>query len=210
MIHSCTVTCTATGNLDDPHGDRRRHDHSVTVGGLTTMSSTPARSHASNVNGDSEPSEPSAPFTPTASGAQFSAVIDTSAGGDLELIPDAGNFQGTVGRITIPPQGGTGVQVTVTASLFGTPGEADATCGGNICIGQGIEWGVSDPGAVHRMRIAFLDVHVAGSTPGPEDGGRLQGWRPPPRLHVVGICRLRPVPDADAARRVVGDDPGER
>ena len=83
-------------------------------------------------------------------------MIDTSEGGELEIIPPPGEFLGTVGRITIPPQGGTGVQVTVTASLFGTPGEADATCGGNICIGQGIEWGVSDPSAVHRMRIAFF------------------------------------------------------
>ena len=74
----------------------------------------------------------------------------------LEIIPPAGEFQGTVGQITIPPQGGTGVQVTVTASLFGTPGEADATCGGNVCIGQGIEWGVSNPSAIHRMRIAFF------------------------------------------------------
>ena len=156
-IDSYTVTCTATGNGDDTH--------SATVGGATTSTQVGGLTNdveytctvtAHNVNGDSEPSEPSAPFTPAASDGQFSTVIDTSEGGELEVIPEAGDFQGTVGRITIPPQGGAGAQVTVTASLFGTPGEVDATCGGHICIGQGIEWGVSDPSAIHRMRIAFF------------------------------------------------------
>ena len=45
----------------------------------------------------------------------------------------------------------------MTASLFGIPGETDATCGGNVCIGQGIEWSVSNPSAIKQMRIKFIE-----------------------------------------------------
>ena len=46
----------------------------------------------------------------------------------------------------------------MTASLFGIPGETDATCGGNVCIGQGIEWSVSNPSAIKKMRIKFIEA----------------------------------------------------
>jgi hypothetical protein len=156
-IDGYTVTCTATANEDDTH--TATTDGSTTstqVTGLTNDVEYTCVVTAHNENGDSEASEPSAPFTPTASDAQFSATIDTSVGGVLEIVPDEG-FVGTFGRITIPPQPGPGVEVVVNASLFGVPGEVDATCGGNVCVGQGIEWSVSDPSAVHRMRIAFFE-----------------------------------------------------
>lgn len=155
-IDGYTVTCTATANADDVHTATTDGATSAQVSGLTNDVEYTCTVTAHNVNGDSDPSEPSAPFTPTGGSAQFSATIDTSQGGVLELIPDQG-FVGTVGQITIPPQPGPAVDVVVTASLFGTPGEVDASCGGNRCIGQGIEWSLSDPGAVHRMRIAFFE-----------------------------------------------------
>ena len=52
---------------------------------------------------------------------------------------------------------GPATDVVVTASLFGVPGETDATCGDNVCIGQGIEWSVSDPSAIKKMRVKFME-----------------------------------------------------
>jgi hypothetical protein len=46
----------------------------------------------------------------------------------------------------------------VSASLFGLPGETDATTGGNVCIGQGIEWAVSEPDAIEAMRVTFVEA----------------------------------------------------
>jgi uncharacterized repeat protein (TIGR01451 family) len=155
-IDGYAVTCTATANPDDIHTATTDGATSGQVSGLTNDVEYSCVVTAHNVNGDSDPSEASPPFTPTASSAQFSATIDTSQGGVLPLVPDGGGV-GTVGQITIPPQPGPAVDVVVSASLFGTPGEVDATCGGNPCIGQGIEWSLSDPGAVHRMRIAFFE-----------------------------------------------------
>jgi hypothetical protein len=54
-------------------------------------------------------------------------------------------------------QPGGGPTVTATMSLFGTPGEVDPTCGGNVCIGQGIEWGLSNPAAFPKLKIVFFE-----------------------------------------------------
>jgi hypothetical protein len=32
------------------------------------------------------------------------------------------------------------------------PGETDPTCGNNPCVGQGIEWGFSDPSALGKLK----------------------------------------------------------
>jgi fibronectin type III domain protein len=158
-IDGYTVICAATGNPDDVH--------TATVGGATLSApisgltngieySCVVRAH--NANGDSDPSAASAPFTPTASDAQFSMTIDTSEGGILLINPEGPANLGTTGKIKIPPQPGPATDVVVTASLFGVPGEADATCGGNVCIGQGIEWSVSNPSAIKKMRIKFMEA----------------------------------------------------
>ena len=121
---------------------------------------------AHNANGDSDPSAASAPFTPTASEAQFSMTIDTSEGGVLLINPEGPDNLGTTGKIKIPPQPGPATEVVVTASLFGIPGETDATCGGNVCIGQGIEWSVSNPSAIKKMRVKFIEAHDSSRTAG--------------------------------------------
>jgi hypothetical protein len=158
-IDGYTVTCTATGNADD--------EHSATVGGTTLSSPVSGLANgveyscvvtAHNVNGPSDPSAASAPFTPTGSQPQFSMTVDTSVGGILLINPEGPNNLGTTGKIKIPPQFGPSQQVVVTASLFGIPGETDATCGGNVCIGQGIEWSVSNPSAIKKMRIKFIEA----------------------------------------------------
>ncbi|MEP6973485.1 MAG: hypothetical protein ABI869_04995 [Actinomycetota bacterium] len=104
------------------------------------------------------PTGDTAKITVTDSSAQFSATIDTSQGGVLLLIPDDQNNLGTTGKIVIPPQPGPATDVVITASLFGQPGEIDATCGGNVCVGQGIEWAVSDPSAVTKMKVIFIEA----------------------------------------------------
>ncbi len=91
------------------------------------------------------------------SGAEFSATIDTSVGGVLLIKPQGSDNLGTTGRIVIPPQPGPPSDVVVTASLFGTPGETAVTCGGNPCVGQGIEWSISDPNAIGVMRVMFIE-----------------------------------------------------
>ena len=85
-------------------------------------------------------------------------TVDTSQGGVLLLAPEGQDNLGTTGKIKIPPQPGPATDVVVTASLFGQPGEVDATCGGNVCIGQGIEWSVSDPSAIKKMRVKFIEA----------------------------------------------------
>jgi hypothetical protein len=47
--------------------------------------------------------------------------------------------------------------VVVSASLFGTPGETDATCGGHKCIGQGLNWSISEPGAFGTIQVTFFE-----------------------------------------------------
>jgi uncharacterized repeat protein (TIGR01451 family) len=153
-IDGYTATCTATDNPDDTHSATvGGATTSVTVGGLINDVEYTCTVTAHNANGDSDPSAASPPFTPTASGAQFSMTIDTSEGGVLLIDPEGPDNLGTSGKIKIPAQPGPATEVVVTASLFGIPGEADATCGGNVCIGQGIEWSVSDPSAITQMRV---------------------------------------------------------
>jgi uncharacterized repeat protein (TIGR01451 family) len=156
-IDGYTATCVATGNPDDTHAAAvGGTSTSAQVTGLTNGVEYTCSVTAHNANGDSNPSAPSAPFTPTA--AQFSATINTGEGGVLLLIPDGPDYLGTSGRIVIPPQPGPAVDVVLTASLFGQPGEIDETCGGNVCIGQGIEWAVSNPEAIRRMRVTFVEA----------------------------------------------------
>ncbi len=157
-VDGYTVTCTATANAGDVH--------TATVDGTTTSTPVTGLTNdveysctvtAHNTNGDSDPSAASDPFTPTGPGGQFSTTIDTSQGGVLALVPDPQDFVGTIGHIIVPPQPGLATDVTITASLFGLPGEVDPTCGGNVCVGQGIEWAVSNPDAIHLMRIIFFE-----------------------------------------------------
>jgi hypothetical protein len=154
-IDGYTVTCTATANPDDVQTTTTDGATSTSVTGLTNDVGYTCTVTAHNVNGDSEPSEPSSPFTPTGSDGEISATIDTSEGGLLVL--QSPDNLGTTGKIKIPPQPGPATEVTITASLFGLPGEVDPTCGGNVCIGQGIEWGVSDPSAITKMFVKFVE-----------------------------------------------------
>ena len=163
---------TAAGHDRWLHGDLRRHGnpddvHSATVGGATLSAlisgltndveySCVVRAH--NANGNSDPSVASAPFTPTASDAEFSMTVNTSVGGILLINPVRPANLGTTGKIKIPPSSGRTREDVVTASLFGIPGETDATCGGNVCIGQGIEWSVSNPSAIKKMRLKFIEA----------------------------------------------------
>ncbi|MEO8424002.1 MAG: fibronectin type III domain-containing protein [Actinomycetota bacterium] len=158
-IDGYTVTCTATANANDVHSATvDATTTSAQVAGLTNGVEYACVVTAHNVNGNSDPSAPSDPFTPTGSGAQFSMTIDTSVGGILLINPEGPANLGTTGKIKIPPQFGPATEVVVTASLFGIPGETDATCGGNVCIGQGIEWSVSNPSAIKKMRVKFIEA----------------------------------------------------
>ena len=56
-------------------------------------------------------------------------TVDTSQGGILLINPQGADNLGTTGKIKIPPQPGPATDVVVSASLFGVPGETDATCG---------------------------------------------------------------------------------
>ena len=89
----------------------------------------------------------------TPSEAQFSHTFNTAEGGLLLIYPDGSADLGTSGKIEIAPQPGPATDVTVSASLFGLPGGTDATTGGNVCVGQGIEWVVSEPEAIEAMRV---------------------------------------------------------
>ena len=108
------------------------------------------------------------PIMATPSEAQFSKTFNTAEGGLLLIYPDGSANLGTSGRIEIAPQPGSATDVTVSASLFGLPGETDATTGGNMCIGQGIEWAVSEPDAIEAMRVTFVEA------PFLTDGGRAE------------------------------------
>ena len=112
------------------------------------------------VNGGSDPAfvESDTVTVESGSGAQFSMTVDTSEGGTLLINPQGSDNLGTTGKIKIAPQPGPATDVVVSASLFGLPGETDATCGGELCIGQGIEWSVSNPGAIKKMRVKFIEA----------------------------------------------------
>lgn len=110
------------------------------------------------VNGGSDPAFVESITVTVSSGADFSATIDTSAGGTLLINPQGSDNLGTTGRIVIPPQPGPPSNVVVTASLFGVPGETDPTCGNNPCVGQGIEWGFSDPSALGKLKVFFFET----------------------------------------------------
>src|SRR5581483_7788203 len=81
--------------------------------------------------------------------------------------------------------------VVVSAFLFGTPGEIDATCGGNTCIGQGIDWSITDPGAFRRIRVK-CDPHTrAGYHPAPvcrRPASELASAQPRPYTPAVQVC----------------------
>jgi hypothetical protein len=92
-------------------------------------------------------------------------------------------------------EGGSG-QVIVSGFLFGTPGEIDATCGGRRCVGQGIEWALSDPDAVTSMEVVFtespdlvrgLDLEKARVY---KDGQRLKRCKGGPPRKPPGACVL--------------------
>ncbi len=160
-IDSFEVTCTATDNLDDSSTVSVAGTESqAQVGGLTNGTEYTCSVRAQSGEAAGPWSDPSAPFTPSdASVAQF---VDPGTGGTVILKPVGENFLGTSGRIVIPPQPtpstlAAGDPVIVIASLFGTPGEVDVTCGGNPCVGQGIEWSISDPNAIGIMKITFIE-----------------------------------------------------
>jgi hypothetical protein len=94
----------------------------------------------------------------TPADARFSMTLDTAEGGTLLIYPEGEADLGTSGRIEIPPQPGPSTEVVVTASLFGVPGDADETTGGNGSIGQGIEWAVDHPDAIGEMRVTFIEA----------------------------------------------------
>ena len=110
------------------------------------------------VNGGSDPAFVESITVTVSSGADFSATIDTSAGGTLLINPQGSDNLGTTGKIVIPPQPGPPTNVVVTASLFGVPGETDPTCGNNPCVGQGIEWGFGDPSALGKLKVFFFET----------------------------------------------------
>ena len=85
-------------------------------------------------------------------------TFETAEGGTLPIDPQGDADLGTSGKIEVPPRAGPSQEVTVTASLFGIPGEADDTTGGNVSIGQGIEWAVDDPDAVEQMLVTFFEA----------------------------------------------------
>lgn len=166
-IDAYEVDCAATGNPEEVHTQSTDgQTTSVEVDGLTNGVEYACTVRAHNAIGFGPDSEPSAPFTPTDAAA--AAIVDPTAGKTLNLFPDQ-SFVGTSGQIVLPPQSSSTVRaavqapaateqsVVVSAFLFGTPGEIDATCGGNTCIGQGIDWSISDPGAFRRIRVKFLE-----------------------------------------------------
>src|SRR5581483_3750171 len=164
-IDAYEVDCAATGNPEEAHtASTDGQTTSKAVSGLTNGVEYACTARAHNANGFGPDSDPSAPFTPTDAAAAM--IIDPTAGGTLNLFPDQ-SFVGTSGQIVLPPQSSSAVRastsavqsVVVSAFLFGTPGEIDATCGGNTCIGQGIDWSITDPGAFRRIRVKFLESH---------------------------------------------------
>ena len=123
-IDSYEFTCTATGNSEDQgSASTDGQTTSVSVGGLTNGTEYTCVVAAHNADGFGADSDPSNAVTPSDANASF--VVDSSAGGTLNLTPTVSDL-GTSGKIVLPPQGGTGTDVVVSASLFGQPGTKDA------------------------------------------------------------------------------------
>jgi hypothetical protein len=103
------------------------------------------------------------PVSVTPSDAAGVVLVDPSVGGTLNVDPTTSDL-GTSARIDLPAQttaaaasAPVGDPVIVQASLFGTPGEVDATCGGRRCIGQGLDWSISEPTAFGTIRVTFFE-----------------------------------------------------
>jgi hypothetical protein len=153
-IDTFEVTCTATDNPDDSVTVSVAGSESTAeVGGLTngTEYTCAVRAHSGETVGPF--SGPSAPFTP--SDAATAAAIDPGSTQTVNLSPDESDL-GTSGRFVVTAGSGTD-PVILSASLFGVPGETDATCGGNPCVGQGIEWAFSDPDAIGKVKVIFFE-----------------------------------------------------
>jgi uncharacterized repeat protein (TIGR01451 family) len=190
------VSCTATDDDGDVHSATAPGDAtSVQVSGLTNGTEYRCEASAHNAAGSGPTSDPSDPVTP--GGSSTSQEVDPAVGGTIDL-------PGTVGtsaRMVLPAQDAPGPPVTATMSLFGTPGEVDATCGGNPCIGQGIEWGLSDPTAFKRIRIVFFEDpalvvgHDLGTAPVYKDGiaigpcTKVNGRRVPPCVYARKLLK---------------------
>jgi hypothetical protein len=160
-VDSFEVVCTATGNPENTvtvfvPGTQTN----ATVGGLTngTEYTCVVRAH---VGGGTGPfSAPSPPFTP--SDGSNSKFIDPSIGGKVNLTP-VQSFVGTTGQLVLPAQPSTAPavaatssnSVVVSASLFGSPGQVDPSCGGNTCVGQGINWTISNLSAFAMVKVVF-------------------------------------------------------
>jgi hypothetical protein len=161
-IDGYEITCTAVADPENVHVVQAgAGSTSAPVSGLTNDIEYTCTVRAHNEIGFGPPSEPSAPFTPTETGdggPTFQMTVDTSEGGILLIAPEGPDNLGTTGKIKVPKQPGPAKQVVVTATLFGVPGEEDETCGGNVCVGQGIEWSVSDPSAIKKMRVKFIEA----------------------------------------------------
>lgn len=164
-VDSYDATCTATGNPDNTVtvSGIPGTDTAAQVAGLTngTQFTCAVRAHSGDAVGVY--SDPSAPFTPSdMTVAQF---VDPSAGGTVNLTPGE-DSKGTSGQFSVPPQTPTGGalaasssgSVILTAFLFGNPGEVAPSCGGNTCIGQGIDWSISDPNAIGLMQVTFIET----------------------------------------------------
>jgi hypothetical protein len=160
-VDSYDVTCTATEintvTVNVPGSQTSAQVLGLTNGAQYTCA---VRAHSGDAVGDY--SAPSAPFTP--SDMKVAQFVDPSAGGTVNLKPGQDSL-GTSGQFVIPPQtvssapaASSGGSEILTASLFGTPGQVDVTCGGNTCVGQGIEWSISDPNAIGLMLVRLIEA----------------------------------------------------
>jgi hypothetical protein len=158
-IDTYEVNCTATDNPQDFHVvDTDGSTTATEVSGLTNGTEYACTVRAHNGSGFGPSSDPSPPFTP--SDADAAMLVDPAVGGTVDLFPDQ-SFLGTSGRLILPAQESlatsSGAPVVVTASLFGQPGETDETCGGNPCVGQGIDYAISDPGAFQQIGVILFE-----------------------------------------------------
>ncbi|MFB3737963.1 MAG: choice-of-anchor L domain-containing protein [Candidatus Velamenicoccus archaeovorus] len=152
------ATCTATGDVEEPRSADTTDGTatSVSVPGLTNGTEYTCTVQAHNDAGFGPASAPSNAVTPSdSSGA---AVIDPAIGGTVDFQPTGANFLGTSAQIVLPPQSGSSSGgVVVSGFLFGRPGEQDATCGGKICIGQGLDWTIGVPTAFDTILVSFFE-----------------------------------------------------